>query len=132
MLEHITTEQLDVLRANAIETLQAVNKDNPSKEMFILIGSCLAVLDYGKEAVWASMDEIYSNSSLISLIKEELMGSEKYLQWFRLTQDHDWVQSSYDNFTHAKKLIGIAQEHGYDVTNYEAWSMDLGERISRL
>ena len=103
MLEHITAEQLDALRANAIETLQAVNKDNPSKEMFLLIGSCLAVLDYGKEAAWVDVDEIYSNSSLSSIIKEELVGAEKYLQWFRLAQDQDWVQSSYDNLTHGQK-----------------------------
>lgn len=132
MLEHITAEQLDKLRANATETLANLNKDNPNKEMFLLIGSCLAVLEYSREALWVNMDEIYSNSSLVNQIKDKAMSSEKYLQWFRLTQDREWLQVSYDDLTHLQKLIRIAQEYGYDVASYEAWSIDLGNRISQL
>ena len=130
MLEYITTEQLDALRANAIETLQAVNKDNPSKEMFLLIGACMGVLDYGSKTM--GTDDLYSQSELLNDIKNTLHWAEKRLETFRMTQDRDYIQMAYDLNSHIQKLNGIAQEHGYDVANYEAWSMDLGERIARL
>ena len=130
MLEHITTEQLDALRANAIETLQAVNKDNPSKEMFLLIGACMGVLNYGSKTM--GTDDLYSQSELLNDIKNTLHWAEKRLETFRMTQDRDYIQMAYDLSSHVQKLNGIAQEYGYDVANYEAWSMDLGERIARL
>ena len=138
----MTDTQLNNLKSDALETLGSIDTDKLTKEQYILFGASIAILDHKPESIQADNEsdvqtilESKSESvtkDLIAGIKEELKDGEKWLEEFRLSGDRDYIQMSYDESTHAQKLIRIAQENNFEVGCEVNWLRDLQERISRL
>lgn len=133
MIDYIDTKDLHILKSDSMDTLKHIDMSKPlTREQFLLVGSSLAILNHGTGKHLDSRDDVYSNHELIRKIKLLLDLAEDFLTDYRLTNDRDYVQASYDLSTYVEKFVKIAEKYGYDVKCKRDWLIDLQERIAKL
>lgn len=71
-------------------------------------------------------------NGLIKRLNGKLHEAEDCLREYHETNDSDFVQMAYDLYTHCQKLIEMATEKGYDISNQKRSMLDIKDKISKL